>query len=147
MAVQWIDGEHGVRFPALRVIIAPEFDQLEAGKCAQVLGLIDTGADHSVIAQNVLPPLSLRYAKFGYVHTAQGMVKEDYFHICIQLAGARLALDTQCTVGRNGTMFGPFQVIIGRDLLRHGTLVLDRDTGGSFTLDYGVIAQEQRRKP
>lgn len=139
--VQWVPAASGPRlYPSLPLLVSAHDDGANITRGHEVLGLIDTGADHSEFAPGVFSSSELRRSRVGKVHTSVGLKTASYFHVSIMVKGIPVVIDSECSLGENDEFFGHFNFVVGRDILSMGTLVLDRTVGGSFSMDLAVLA-------
>ena len=126
--------------PVVRIGIVPSASALTVLKRAglvseaeEVLALIDTGASASVVKEGIAARLGLLPIGVVQMNTPSSSGVRCYRY-AVQLLFPNQVV-VRCTVAEAPLKEQPIQLLIGRDILRHGVLVYIGQTN-SFTLSF-----------
>lgn len=125
---------NAIRYPSLRVLISPDDHGTEIRNGLWVDGLVDSGADHSEFCPGLFSSHELRAIRAGMMHTSVGVKEARFYHLSAMVEDVPVLFAIRPSMGYSGEFFGPFRFVIGRDILGMGTLVLERTSGGAFSV-------------
>lgn len=96
-------------------------------RTVNVNGLLDTGASLSLISADVAVTLGLAPLRFRAVATANGTVELPFHVVRIVLRTETVPLRPRGVLESLPDGFGGRRMLVGRDILKNGTLVMGPD--------------------
>lgn len=100
----------------------------------EVIGLVDTGSDVSLISQNVIRELHLEKVGNRSVDTAQGTYQSDEYFVNVKLSDSFMVNNLKVS----STIMDNADFIMGTDILSKGDLLIENSGGKTkitFTLN------------
>lgn len=109
-------------------------------KPLRCLGIIDTGADFSAVAQRVIQQLGVTRSHTGLTHTASGQAHVNLFKVSLSISGPSGAagpmfVHANLLVTELAVLLPKIEVLIGMDVLAECLLIVD-GPAKQFTLAF-----------
>lgn len=104
----------------------------------EVIGLVDTGSDVSLISQNVIRELHLEKVGNRSVDTAQGTYQSDEYFVNVKLSDSFMVNNLKVS----STIMDNADFIMGTDILSKGDLLIENSGGKTkitFTLNWKAM--------
>lgn len=124
--ITWATAPGGVMYPVISLVISSKDNGVDLVDWVPAVGLIDTGADHCVMPMETVRRLRPTLIRTGSVHTADGITPTSYYRIHLLFDRIPMVISTDCSAGSSGTFFGPFDFVVGRNILNFGTLTVSQ---------------------